>query len=89
MCHNSEQPGKAFFRLFCSLDLSSRIVPQCADMKIRKSVEIKARVDERTKAELSRLADIRELDVSDVLREAVRDLLQKQRATQEPSLAAR
>ena len=47
-------------------------------MKIRKDVEIKARIDGRTKAELWRLASSRELDLSDIVREALRDLLRKQ-----------
>lgn len=48
-------------------------------MKIRKTVEVKARIDGRTKAELARLADQRELDLSDILREAIRELLEKER----------
>jgi hypothetical protein len=56
--------------------------PQCGTnsptMRIRKDAEIKARVDGRTKVELWSLAYARGLDVSDLLREAVRDLLAKQ-----------
>lgn len=48
-------------------------------MRLRKDEEIKARVDGRTKAELGQLAFHRGLDVSDILREAVRDLLVRQR----------
>lgn len=47
-------------------------------MRIKKDTEIKARVDGRTKAELWRMASLRELDVSDLIREAIRDLLRKQ-----------
>ncbi len=50
---------------------------QLAHMRARKDQEIKARVDSRTKAELGQLAYIRDLDVSDLLREAVRELLQR------------
>jgi hypothetical protein len=52
-------------------------------MRIRKDAEIKARVDGRMKIELWSLAYARGLDVSDLLREAVRDLLAKQQ-TLEP-----
>ena len=48
-------------------------------VKIRKNTEVKARVDGRTKAELARIADEREVDVSDILREAIRDLLHKEK----------
>jgi antitoxin component of RelBE/YafQ-DinJ toxin-antitoxin module len=47
-------------------------------VRVKKDAEIKARVDGRTKAELWRLAYSRGLDVSDLIREAVRDLLAKQ-----------
>jgi hypothetical protein len=50
-------------------------------MRVRKDEEIKARVDGRTKAELGQLAFIRGLDVSDLLRQAVRDLLSRERQT--------
>lgn len=50
-----------------------------ARVRIRKDEEIKARVDGRTKAELGQLAFMRGLDLSDILREAVRDLLGRQR----------
>ena len=53
---------------------------QLASVRIKKDAEIKARVDGRTKIELWRLAYSRGLDVSDLLREAVRDLLAKQQA---------
>ena len=49
-------------------------------MRIKKDAEIKARVDGRTKIELWRLAYARGLDVSDLLREAVRDLLARQQS---------
>lgn len=59
-------------------------------MKIRKNVEIKARVDGRTKAEIARIADRREVDVSDILREAIRDLLKKDKlAAEQMSLPLR
>jgi antitoxin component of RelBE/YafQ-DinJ toxin-antitoxin module len=48
-----------------------------ASMKIRKDQEIKARVDGRTKAELWEIAYRRGLDVSDLIREAVRDFIRK------------
>ena len=48
-------------------------------MKIPKNEEIKARVDGRTKAELSQLAYQRGLDLSDIIREALRLLLASQR----------
>jgi hypothetical protein len=47
-------------------------------VRIKKDAEIKARIDGRTKIELWQLAYSRGLDVSDLLREAVRDLLTKQ-----------
>jgi hypothetical protein len=49
-------------------------------VRIRKDAEIKARVDGRTKVELWRLAYARGLDVSDLVREAVRDLLAKEQS---------
>jgi hypothetical protein len=49
-------------------------------MRVKKDAEIKARVDGRTKLELWSLAYSRGLDVSDLIREAVRDLLAKQQA---------
>ena len=49
-------------------------------MRIRKDAEIKARVDDRTKVQLWSLAYARGLDVSDLVREAVRDLLAKQQS---------
>ena len=49
-----------------------------ADMKPLKNEAIKARVDGRTKAQLFQLAMARELDVSDLIREAVRELLNRQ-----------
>ena len=53
-------------------------MPQLVRVRIKKDAEIKARVDGRTKAELWRLAYSRGLDVSDLVREAVRDLLARQ-----------
>lgn len=53
-------------------------MPQIAHVRVKKDAEIKARVDGRTKVELWQLAYSRGLDVSDLLREAVRDLLAKQ-----------
>lgn len=50
--------------------------------RVRKDQEIKARVDGRTKRELEQLAYSRDLELSDVLREAVRDLLNAQRKTE-------
>ena len=88
MCHNWPQRGKLIFALFLLLPFRGALCHN-APVKIRKTVEIKARVDERTKAELLRLASLRELDISDVLREAVRDLLQKQRSYLQPNLAAK
>ena len=44
-------------------------------MKTRKTAEIKARVDERTKEDIQRLAEIRGLDTSDIIREAIRNLI--------------
>ena len=49
-------------------------------MRIRKDAEIKARVDGRMKIELWSLAYARGLDVSDLVREAIRDFLAKQQA---------
>ena len=49
-------------------------------MKVKKDKEIKARVDGRTKIELWSLAYARGLDVSDLVREAIRDLLAKEQS---------
>ena len=46
--------------------------------RLPKDAEIRARIDGRTKAELSHLAFDRDLQISDLLREAVRDLLRRQ-----------
>ena len=57
------------------------LLAQCATMrpmKPKKSEEVKARVDEVTKRLLTELALKRHLDISDVLREAIRDLLSRQ-----------
>ena len=44
-------------------------------MKPKKTEEVKARVDDATKTRLVQLANLRELDLSDVLREAIREFL--------------
>jgi hypothetical protein len=49
-------------------------------MRIRKDAEIKARVDGRMKIELWSLAYARGLDVSDLVREAIRELLAKEQS---------
>lgn len=46
-------------------------------VKLKKNEEIKARVDGNTKSELWQLALKRQLDMSDVIREALRDYLFK------------
>lgn len=48
-------------------------------IRVRKDEEIKARVDGRTKAEVAQLAFTRGLDMSDLLREAIRELLTRNR----------
>ena len=47
---------------------------------MRKEAEIKARVDLKTKASLCQVAAARELDLSDIVREALRDFLRKDSA---------
>jgi antitoxin component of RelBE/YafQ-DinJ toxin-antitoxin module len=63
--------------MFLLLDHAGRVVPQCGLMKVKKDREIKARVDSGTKAALWQLAYLHGLDVSDLIREAIRDLLLK------------
>lgn len=46
-------------------------------VKLKKDEEIKARVDGRTKEALGVLADSRHLDMSDIIREALRDFISK------------
>jgi hypothetical protein len=70
--------GRHPARKFIRFDTSGAMCHKVSLMKIRKDVEIKARIDGRTKAELWRLASSRELDLSDIVREALRDLLRKQ-----------
>lgn len=53
--------------------------------RVPKNKEIKARVDGRTKRELEEMAYRRDLQVSDLLREAVRDLLTSQRKSDTPT----
>lgn len=60
---------------------------QTTPTKPKKDAEIKARVDGHTKTELWRLAYARDLDESDLLREAVRDLFTKYQPA--PHLASR
>lgn len=48
-----------------------------APVKIKKNEEIKARVDGSTKAALWQLAMTRDLDLSDLVREALRDFIRK------------
>jgi post-segregation antitoxin (ccd killing protein) len=47
-------------------------------MRTKRDTEIKARVDAQTKLHLGQLAYVRGLDVSDLVREAIRDLFAKQ-----------
>lgn len=47
-------------------------------MRMKKDAEVKARVDGQTKLQLARIAYLRGLDTSDLLREAIRDFLAKQ-----------
>lgn len=48
-------------------------------MKLKKNEEIKTRVDGATKNDLWLLAQRRQLDLSDVVREALRDFILKHR----------
>lgn len=52
-----------------------------AMIKLRKVAVIKARVDKRTKSQLAALAVNRDLDISDLVREAVRELLARNQKT--------
>lgn len=49
-------------------------------VRVTKDAEIKARVDARTKRDVEQLAYARDLDASDILREAVRMLLSSRRS---------
>lgn len=77
-----DQMSSAYFSRSARVGLAccSRLVNN-VPVKPKKDEEIKARVEGSTKSQLWLIAGMRGLDVSDIVREALRDFIRKNQAS--------